>query len=98
MRLFLYSGNDINGVYPEYTMLEIAIGENKAEVADFLISEKADLNKINHGNTVLLYAIYFSQKFNDTRILEHLIRGGADLDLGGRSGVTPLIYASMKDN
>jgi hypothetical protein len=98
VNFFLNPGKDVNGLYPDYTLLEMAIGENQKEIVNLLINRHADINLMNHGNTPLLYATFYSQRYHDIDIIRLLIEGRADLNKPGRSGVTPLIYACRSNN
>ena len=95
---FLDQGHDINGVYSDYTLLEMSMAENQKNIVRYLLGRHADVNRINHGNPPLFYAIYFSQRFADPEMIKIMLDSGADIDVKGRAGATPLIYACRSNN
>lgn len=65
------------------------------ETVKLLLDSGVDLNAINHESSAALdYAI---QMEYDPEVLTLLINAGADVNLSGRSGITPLIRASMTE-
>lgn len=95
---FLEQGNDINGVYNGFTPLEIAIRSNQSEMVKYLIDHKADLNLMNNRLRPLQFAIYFSSIYHTNDIVEMLINNGADINLKGQTGNTPLLFACKLNN
>lgn len=75
------------------TPLHFAAAGGQAEVAQFLISNRADVNALNNVNqSVLLYAAYFG----NAEITGALIVGGARLNDQDIVGRTPLHYAARQ--
>ena len=95
---FLEQGNPVNGLYPDRTLMELAIKVNASDIVRLLLERNANPDMVNYGNTPLANAIYYSGIYNDTTIIHLLIEHGADLNKPGRNNATPLIYACMLSN
>jgi hypothetical protein len=98
LRLLIDKGFDINGLYSGYSPLEMAISDNQKKIVNLLFNYHVDLDKVNHGNTPLIYSIYFTQKYDDFEIFNLLIDHGADKNKRGRAGSTPLTFACKNNN
>ncbi len=83
----LLSGSDPEGY------LFAAIKSKDVEKIDYALSQGADINKENRGNTPLIAAILQG----DNEIVSHLIAKGADVNKGSGEE-TPVYYAVKKNN
>jgi serine/threonine-protein phosphatase 6 regulatory ankyrin repeat subunit B len=91
----LAAGADPNmGLLSGETPLMQAARRGNVAIVRALLSAKADPNakETHYGHTALMAAI--SQRH--APVVEELLRGGAQVDLGARSGFTPLMYAAQQ--
>lgn len=83
VKLLVGSGADINKPYGNSgpTPIMSAIGRNKWEIADFLLSKGANINaRKKDGNTNLISVINTSvPKYLDIKKVKYLINNGADV-------------------
>lgn len=93
LRYFLDQGNDINGLYSGYTLLESAIIHHKPELVKLLIEKQANVDQVNNNFTPLLFSVYFGSMHRSAEIIELLLANGANIDFQDPSGNTPLLLA-----
>jgi hypothetical protein len=98
IQYFLDKGNNINGIYPQYTMLEVAIASNQIDVVNWLIEHNANVSLINNRSTPLLLSVSYGQKYQSNKIVELLVSHNANLNYVGFNGFTPLILACKINN
>jgi hypothetical protein len=98
IQYFLEQGNNINGIYPQYTLLEMAIAYNQIDVVNWLIEHNANVNLINNRSTPLLLSVSYSEKYQSNRIVETLVSHKANVNYVGLHGFTPLILACKIKN
>lgn len=76
-----------------WTLLMVAAYNNSYEVAEYLINQGANVNLINYnGTTPLMYAKDGALKSGDTRLLDLLLRFGADKNVKDFFGKNILQY------
>jgi uncharacterized protein len=87
---------DINGSKNKgTTALMTAVGKDRADVCEYLIDRKVDVNTCDKdGDTALVYAIR-SGSMNTARIL--LEKGGVDANAVTKTGDTMLMYAIINN-
>jgi len=93
----LAAGADPNmGLLSGETPLMQAARRGNLVIVRALLSAKADPNakETNYGHTALMAAV--SERH--TPVIEELLRGGAEVDLGAISGFTPLMYAAQQED
>ena len=95
---FLEQGNDINGLFPRNTLLEIAIVYNQIDVVKLLIDRKANVNLQNNRSTPLFLGVYYGKEYQSNKITELLVANGANVNFVGTNGTTPLILATKLNN
>jgi hypothetical protein len=95
---FLEQGNDINGIYPQYTPLEIAIRLNKKEMVEFLTDQHANVNQQNNQTSPLFIGVICGHQYHSNRIVELLVEEGAKIDFIGQMGLTPFLLACKIGN
>lgn len=95
---FLDQGNDINGLHPRNTLLEIAIVYNQIDVVRQLIDRKANVNLQNNRSTPLFISVMYGQQYQSNEITELLVTHGANVNFVGVNGFTPLILAGKLNN
>jgi hypothetical protein len=95
---FLEQGNDVNGLHPRNTLLEIAIVYNQIDVVKLLIDRKANVNLQNNRSTPLFLSVVYGQNYDSNEITELLVAHEADVNFVGVNGFTPLILASKLNN
>ncbi|MDZ7608526.1 MAG: hypothetical protein U5K79_23740 [Cyclobacteriaceae bacterium] len=98
VQYFLDQGNNINGIYPQYTLLEMAIAYNQIDVVNLLMEQKADVNLQNNRSSPLLLSVSYSEKYQSNKIVETLVSHKANVNYVGLHGFTPLILASKIKN
>jgi ankyrin repeat protein len=78
------------------TPLMVAAGRGNLETMRALLSAKANPNakETNGGQNALMYAI---TQYHSAAVGE-LVRGGADVNAGSKSGFTPLMFAAQKND
>ncbi|MBW7675797.1 ankyrin repeat domain-containing protein [Chryseobacterium chendengshani] len=72
-----------------YTMLSYSALNNKKNISEFLISNKADVNKACDGVTPLMNAAMFGQ----TAMVKMLLAKGADKNVKDANGLSAKDYA-----
>ena len=95
---FLEQGNDINGIYPRYTLLEMAIIYNQVDVVNLLIDQKANVNLQNNRSTPLFLSVIYGQKYQSNKIVEILVNHNANVDFVGINELTPFVLACRINN
>ena len=87
-------GADINAVSEDrgYTALMDAVWKGNKEIAEYLISQKADLNTISkEGQSNLILAVGADR----TEIVQILAENGADPDIQDGMGMSAYAYAQL---
>jgi ankyrin repeat protein len=102
VKLAIASGGDTRAITSPYkgTALIAAAHLGHADVVAALIAGKAPLDHVNNlGWTALIEAIVLGDGgARHQATADALIKGGADLDLPDRQGVTPLSLAKSRDH
>lgn len=98
VKFFISEGNDINGIYPRYSMLELAIRYNKIDIVKLLIDHNAKVNEQNNRTTPLYIAVIYGLYYENQEIIQILIDHGADIDFIGLNGLTPFVLACKISN
>ncbi|KAF8204473.1 ankyrin repeat-containing domain protein [Mycena galopus ATCC 62051] len=81
--------------YLSIALIESVLKKN-TEIAEYLISEGADVNFVNwdfEGGAPL----YFASGYADVRLVQLLLASGADPNIRGKHGIVPLFNASNID-
>ncbi len=98
VKYFLEQGYDINGIYPRYTMLELAIHSNNKDMVDWLIDHNANVNLYNNQYTPLTSGVIYGKQYDSNEIVEILVNHDANLDFKGFMEFTPFVLACKISN
>ena len=64
---FLDQGNDINGIYPQNTLREMAIIYNQIDAVNLLIDHKANVNLQKNRSTPLFLSVIYGQNYKSNK-------------------------------
>lgn len=95
---FLQKGNDVNGIYPRYSMLEMAIRYNQIDIVKLLLDHKVNVNQQNNRTTPLYMAVIYGIPYETNDFVQLLVDHGADIDFVGLNGLTPFVLACKISN
>jgi len=95
---FVQQGYNINGIYPRYTMLELAIRTNNKDLVEWLIDNNANVNQPNNKYTPLITGVIYGQHYNSNEIVEILVNNNANIDFKGFMGLTSFVLACKLGN
>lgn len=98
VKYFIDEGNDINGIYPRYSILEQAIRLNRMEILRFLLDQDANVNTQNNRTTPLYIAVIYGYHYDTNEAVELLVEHGADVNFTGLNGLTPFVLACKISN
>ncbi|XP_044587713.1 alpha-latroinsectotoxin-Lt1a-like [Cotesia glomerata] len=86
-------------IYKEYTPLEFAVQLDAYEIAEFLISQGADVHvRIGNDEENSDSPIGIASLANNVKMLKLLIKHGADINAGDDNGLTPLMKATIEND
>lgn len=104
---YLSMGSNVNAAVVCYiyghrtaTLLHVAVSSGQADAVEFLLARGANSNvPDSSGNTPLMSVIGRGEHGDSLRVMQELLRGGADPNLRDFSsyGWTPLIHATVLD-
>ncbi len=95
---FLQKGNDVNGIYPRYSMLEMAIRYNKVDIVKLLLNQEVNVNQQNNRTTPLYMAVIYGITYETNDIVQLLVDHGANINFVGLNGLTPFVLACKISN
>ena len=72
-----------------YSLFAIAIKLEKEKIFNYLIEQKADVNKICEDKSPLMYAV----KYGNLKFTKKLVEAGANINLENEEGKTAIDYA-----
>ncbi|CAD6235078.1 GSCOCG00007795001-RA-CDS [Cotesia congregata] len=82
-----------------YTLLEFAVNQNAYEIAEFLISQGANVHvRIGNDEEISDSPMGIAALANNAEMLKLLIKHGADINAGDINGVTPLMRAAIEND
>ncbi|CAG5081899.1 Similar to Zdhhc13: Palmitoyltransferase ZDHHC13 (Mus musculus) [Cotesia congregata] len=82
--------------YTEYTPLEFAVSQDSYEVAEFLISQGADVHgRIGNDGESADSPMGIAVSSNNLQMIKLLIKHGADIIIRDENGLTPLMKAAL---
>ncbi|XP_044586748.1 uncharacterized protein LOC123266525 isoform X2 [Cotesia glomerata] len=85
--------------YDEYTPLEFAVYLNAYEIAEFLISQGADVHeRYRNDEAYSDSSMGIAATSNNVEMMKLLIKHGADINAGDEDGITPLMKAAVESN
>lgn len=76
-----------------YSLFCIAVKLEKEKIFNYLIDQKADVNKICEDKSPLMYAV----KYGNLKFTKKLVEAGAKISLENEEGKTAIDYAKKYD-
>ena len=76
-----------------YSLFAIAIKLEREKIFNYLIKQKADVNKICEDKSPLMYAV----KYGNLKFVKKLVEAGANINLVNEEGRTAIDYAKKYD-
>jgi hypothetical protein len=95
---FIQEGNDINGIYPRYSLLELAIRYNQIDIVKLLLNHHVDVNRQNNRTSPLYISVIYGDYYQSNDILSLLVNQEADINFKGLNGLTPFVLACKISN
>ncbi|CAG5083560.1 Similar to FPV218: Putative ankyrin repeat protein FPV218 (Fowlpox virus (strain NVSL)) [Cotesia congregata] len=90
--------NDTHGYYNWYTPLEFAVNLNAYEIAEFLISQGANVHGEDYSGEFDDAPMSIAAASNNVEMIKLLMKHGADINVRDINGLTPLMKAALKDD
>lgn len=78
-----------------YDSLMLAVNSGKVEMVDYLVQKKFNFNLLN--KEAGLYPIHLAASKCDSKMVDHLLQAGAEVNSLNSKGETPLIVATKKN-